>query len=93
MHLRDSSGSEATITVGVRAFARYEEILGIEHATLELSQNATVGDAVSLLRKAAPNGDQLPPHPLVAINLEQVRSDRVLADGDELALLPPLAGG
>ncbi len=93
MHLSDSSVSAAKITVGVRAFARYAEVLGLEEVTLELEQPATVGDAIALLRERAPNGDRLPVNPLVAIDLQQVRADRTLSEGDELALLPPLAGG
>ena len=52
-----------------------------------------MGDAIALLRERAPNGDRLPVNPLVAIDLQQVRADRTLSEGDELALLPPLAGG
>ncbi len=93
MHLSDSSTSGAKITVEVRAFARYSEILGLEEMTLELAEPATVADAIALLRARAPNGDRLPQHPLVAVRLEQVRGDTPLTQGDTLALLPPLAGG
>ena len=85
--------SPTKITVGVRPFARYAEVLGLEEVTLELVEPATVCDAIALLRERAPNGDRLPVNPLVAIDLQQVRSDRTLSEGDELALLPPLAGG
>jgi molybdopterin converting factor small subunit len=30
---------------------------------------------------------------MVAVNREHARSDRVLTEGDEVAFLPPLAGG
>ncbi len=77
----------------VRALARYAEILGLEETTLELAEPATVGDAVKLLRQSVPNGRLLPERPLVAVNLEHVLVETPLRDGDELALLPPLAGG
>lgn len=32
-------------------------------------------------------------HSMVSINQEVVRTDQALKDGDELALLPPFAGG
>jgi len=35
----------------------------------------------------------LPAQPLAALNLRHVRLDAPVSDGDELALLPPLAGG
>ena len=93
MHLSKALSSAATVTVTVRAFARYAEILGLEETTLELAEPATVGDAVKLLRKNAPNGHLLPERPLVAVNLEHVLVETPLRQGDELALLPPLAGG
>ena len=93
MHLSKALSSAATVTVTVRAFARYAEILGLEETTLELAEPATVGDAVKLLRKSAPNGHLLPERPLVAVNLEHVLVETPLRQGDELALLPPLAGG
>jgi molybdopterin synthase catalytic subunit len=93
MHFRDALSSSTTVTVTVRAFARYAEILGLEETTLELGESATVGDAVRLLRSSIPNGSRLPERPLVAINREHVLAETPLQDGDELALLPPLAGG
>ena len=93
MHFRDTSSSTDTLTVRVRPFARYAEVLGHNEVTLELAAPATVGDAVALLRKQVPNGGLLPERPLVAIDLEQVHADQPLRDGDQLALLPPLAGG
>ena len=53
---------------------------------------ATVGDVLDRLR-ALPGGERLPPKPLCALNLTHVRSDTALSGGDELAVLPPLAGG
>ena len=53
----------------------------------------TVCDAVTLLRKSSPNGHLLPGRPRVAGNLDHVLVETPLRQGDELALLPPLAGG
>jgi molybdopterin synthase sulfur carrier subunit len=40
-----------------------------------------------------PGGERLPPKPLCALNLSHVSPDARLSGGDELAVLPPLAGG
>ncbi len=93
MHFPEALSSSATVTVTVRAFARYAEILGLESTTLELTDPATVADAVKLLRESLPSGHLLPDRPLVAVNAEHALADAPLRDGDELALLPPLAGG
>jgi molybdopterin converting factor small subunit len=52
-----------------------------------------VADAVATLRERLQGAAGLPIDPLVAVNREHSRSDRVLTDGDEVAFLPPLAGG
>jgi len=78
--------------VRVLLFASYAETLGFDTVELSLEAPATVGDLLDSLR-ALPGGDRLPPKPLCALNLAHVRSDARLSGGDELAILPPLAGG
>jgi sulfur-carrier protein len=82
----------ATLTVRVLLFASYAEMLGLDAIELTFDGTATVDDAIARLR-ALPGGDRLPPKPLCAVNLSQVPLDALLAGGDELAVLPPLAGG
>lgn len=82
----------STVTVHVLLFARYAEVVGGDTVTLELAAPATVADAVARLRQA-PGGAGLPPRPLCAVNLVQVPDTMPLASGDEVAILPPLAGG
>ena len=83
----------ATLRVRIRPFARYAELLDTEVVDIELTAPAVVADAVARLRENVDGGHLIPEHPLVALNEEHVLSDRPLADGDEIALLPPLAGG
>lgn len=80
-------------TIHVRLFARYAELVGRDALTLALPLPATVADVVQRLRAELPGGRGLPERPLTAVNLRQVKLDATLEDGDELALLPPLAGG
>ena len=82
----------STFTVRMLLFASYAETLGLDTIELTFDGGATVGDAIGRLR-ALPGGEKLPPKPLCALNLSQVRLDARLASGDELAVLPPLAGG
>jgi molybdopterin converting factor subunit 1 len=82
-----------TLTVRCRFFARYAELLGCERHTLELPEGATVADVVAAVRQRLDGGAALPERPLVAINREHVLPGQTVNDGDEVALLPPLAGG
>lgn len=82
----------STLTVKVLLFASYAETLGFDTLELALSSPARVRDVIDRLR-GLPGGERLPPKPLCALNLSQVAPDTPLAGGDELAILPPLAGG
>ena len=87
-----ASTAVSTLTVRVLFFASYAEMLGLDAIELTFDGAATVEDAIGRLR-ALPGGERLPPKPLCAVNLSQVRLDTPLASGDEVAVLPPLAGG
>jgi molybdopterin converting factor small subunit len=82
-----------TLTVPVRLFARYAELLGTERIAVEVAEPVTVGAVLERLRAAHPAAAALPARPLVAVNLRQVALDAPVSAGDELALLPPLSGG
>ena len=81
------------LRIQCRFFARYAELLGVDQASLEFQAGATVAEAVERIRREFAGGTALPPRPLVAVNRVHALYDRRLADGDEVALLPPLAGG
>jgi molybdopterin synthase sulfur carrier subunit len=82
----------STITVRVLLFASYSEVLGLDSLEITLETPATVDAAVTRLR-SLPGGERLPPKPLCAVNLRHVQPNTPLSSGDELAVLPPLAGG
>ena len=65
----------------------------MEDVELEMPGPATVAEAVAAIRDRLPRGHLLPERPLVARNNAHALPGDVLEDGDELALLPPLAGG
>lgn len=80
------------MTVSALLFASYADVLGRRSVALELSAGATVADALNEIR-ALPGGERLPAQPLVAVNLNYARATQVLAPGDEMAVIPPVAGG
>lgn len=73
-------------------FASYADTLGRPSVELTLETGATVADALDSLR-ALPGGERLPAAPLVAVNLSYERHGFQLSPGDELAVIPPVAGG
>jgi molybdopterin synthase sulfur carrier subunit len=81
------------ITVRVRFFARYAELVGRSEAAVSLSPPATVGDVVRRVREDLPGARALPERPLAAVNMKHVKLEAQVQSGDEVALLPPIAGG
>ena len=79
--------------IEVRLFARLRELVGAEHMSLGLPEEATVADALAALidrhEEIAPMRATL--H--AAINRGHVSHDAGLREGDELALFPPVSGG
>jgi molybdopterin converting factor small subunit len=87
-----SATAAPAVAVRVLLFASYAESLGADALDLALPAPARVADVVEHLR-SMPGGHQLPRKPLCARNLAHVSPDDLLAQGDEVAILPPLAGG
>ena len=79
--------------VRLKFFARYAELVGQDELHLSVTLPATVGDVVRQARSEIPGASGIPERPLAALNLRHVRLDAPVQDGDEVAFLPPLAGG
>jgi molybdopterin converting factor subunit 1 len=80
------------MTIRTLFFASYAEAFGRDHMAVEVPKGSTVGDLLRQLRALDP-GRRLPPTPLVAVNERYARLDHVLHQGDEVAVIPPVAGG
>lgn len=78
--------------VTVLLFASYADALGASSVELVLPAGATVRDAVDRLTRM-PGGELLPPSPAVAVNQSYASAERFLSPGDEVAVIPPVAGG
>lgn len=74
-------------------FAVLRDIAGTDERELAVPAGTTAGDLWQTLRGSyAKLADYAQP-PLVAINEEYARPEAVLAEGDEVAFIPPVAGG
>jgi molybdopterin converting factor subunit 1 len=73
-------------------FAQYRDLAGHDELEIELPSGATAADLVSRLREQ-PHLRALPPQPAVAVNRNYTHLSEPLSEGDEVALLPPVAGG
>jgi molybdopterin synthase catalytic subunit len=82
-----------SIQIHVLYFAVFRERIGAASEALELPERATVGDALDALAARHAAVAQLRGRFRVAVNQELSDDARALADRDELALIPPVAGG
>lgn len=76
----------------VLLFASYADAFDTRRLECAVALPCTVRTLVEYLR-TMPGGQVLPPEPLVAINLVMSKSDATIHTGDEVALIPPVAGG
>jgi len=79
--------------IQVLYFAVFRERLGTDVETLELADGARVADAITALADRHAAIATLRGRFRVAVNQDFAGDDHALADGDELALIPPVAGG
>ena len=80
------------MSVTVLLFASYADALGASSLSMELPEHATVADVLGALRSRA-GSERLPPAPLVAVNERYAAVTSAVRDGDEVAVIPPVAGG
>lgn len=74
-------------------FALYRDITGVGELEIDVLPGSCAATALSRLRAQDVRFARLPERPVIAINREYATLDAALSDGDELALLPPVAGG
>ena len=78
--------------VRVRLFAGLRERSGTGTVDVELREGSTVADVWPAVAQAVPLGDQ-PDGIMFAVNRAYAEPGQQLADGDEVALIPPVSGG
>ncbi|HVH64028.1 MAG TPA: molybdopterin converting factor subunit 1 [Candidatus Dormibacteraeota bacterium] len=80
------------IAIRVRFFARLREVAGKDIEDVKIPGDARVVDVYEAMLRAHPG---LPPRDSVrgALNHEFVDWSAKVADGDEVAFIPPVSGG
>ena len=74
-------------------FAVLRDIAGSDERELALAEGTTAGEVWESLRRSYAKLAEYTQPPMVAINESYAAADAVLRDGDELAFIPPVAGG
>ena len=79
--------------VNLLYFASFRDAAGKAEETRELPDGTRVGQLWRSVSREIPSLAAFPTMPPAAVNHEYVDGDTVLRDGDEVAFLPPVAGG
>jgi molybdopterin converting factor subunit 1 len=74
-------------------FATYRDLAGTDELAVELPAGARVADLVRHLRGGGGALASLPESPVVAVNMDYAVASAELREGDEVAFIPPVAGG
>ncbi|HEX8393649.1 MAG TPA: molybdopterin converting factor subunit 1 [Longimicrobium sp.] len=74
-------------------FASYRDLAGTDELALELPAGARVSDLVGRLRARGDALARLPEAPVTAVNMDYAPLSTELREGDEVAFIPPVAGG
>ncbi|MFY9342988.1 MAG: molybdenum cofactor biosynthesis protein MoaE [Planctomycetota bacterium] len=81
----------ARVRITIRCFAAVREALGTDVLTVDVAAGTTVEALRAQLAERAPALLRLPV--AWAVNRGYAGPERVLADGDEVAFIPPISGG
>lgn len=76
----------------VRFFASYADSLGLARTEIALGSGSRVSDVLASVARL-PGASALPKNPRVAVNQAFAEADTILQTGDEVAFIPPVAGG
>lgn len=74
--------------VTVKYFASLREVQGMHEEILDLEKEMTIADLWRRLSRSSHN-EQV----LMTINMEYVKPEAMIKEGDEIAFFPPVTGG
>ena len=84
---------ESEVTVRLLFFGAARDAVGHEQIDFVLPRETTAADALAEVVAKHPELERFGRSLLFAVNHEYARGDRLIKDGDELAVFPPVSGG
>jgi molybdopterin converting factor subunit 1 len=74
-------------------FASFREAVGREEEELDMPTGSRVADLWQELTRRIPHFQRFNRMPPASLNRQYVEAETALSEGDEVAFLPPVAGG
>lgn len=79
--------------IRIKFFAALQEITGQQEMELEVEEGSTPADLLERLCQRYPQMARFRNSLLISRNMEFVSPKSTLAEGDEVAFIPPVSGG
>lgn len=79
--------------IQVKFFGSTREAVGSKMIDLEIEEGTRASDLLDILVKRYPPLEDFRKQVIIAVNKEVNREDKILENGDEIALMPPVSGG
>lgn len=80
-------------SIRVRFFAQAKEAAGVDELTLDVKESQSTGEVSRELVRRYPKLAPLMQRSALAVNRHYVTEGHLICPGDELAIIPPVAGG
>jgi molybdopterin converting factor subunit 1 len=81
------------ISVTVKLFAQVKEIAGSSERNIQLNDGSVAADVLTYFEEQIPSLREFRRYVRIAVNQTYVPLDHMLANGDEVAIIPPVSGG
>jgi sulfur-carrier protein len=81
------------ITVNIKLFAIYQEVIGASEISQDFPPDTPVSAVLELLINQYPQLDRWQSVTQFGIDLDFVTPDTIMRDRDEIVLIPPVSGG
>jgi molybdopterin converting factor small subunit len=77
----------------INTFSSAKTLFGFTEKQLDLREKSSVGDALALIFKEWAYNENIKNKLLFAVNEEYCDQNKILHNGDQLAIFPPVSGG
>jgi len=81
------------VEIKVKFFASSRDIVGSREIEMEIEKGSKTKDVLGILVEEYPGLKELKDQLILAVNKQTSKGNKILEEGDEVAVLPPVSGG